>query len=76
MTKFGKQWSYYLRAPILGEFDKRCDSCKDKRSDTNVEIDPYGSQMGPHGLKAMKILFSSSNWLFFALGLKNVYILD
>ena len=45
MTKFGKQWSYYLRAPVLGEFDKRCDSCKDKRSDTNVEIDPYGSHV-------------------------------
>ena len=37
--------SYYMRAPILGEFDGRCESCEDKSSNIDVEIDPYGSHV-------------------------------
>ena len=29
----------------LGEFDGRCESCEDKSSNIDVEIDPYGSHV-------------------------------
>ena len=37
--------SYYLRLPILGEFERRCEVCKDKRTEAHYEIDPYGSHV-------------------------------
>ena len=37
--------SYYLRLPILGEFERRCEVCKDRRSGAQLEIDAYGSHV-------------------------------
>ena len=37
--------SYYLRLPIVGEFERRCEVCKDRRSGTQLEIDAYGSHV-------------------------------
>ena len=37
--------SYYLRLPILEEFDRRCEVCKDSRSEAQREIDVYGSHV-------------------------------
>ena len=37
--------SYYLRLPILGEFERRCEVCKERRSEDQHEIDIYGSHV-------------------------------